>query len=115
MIENCTFCQIVAGSTSAEIVYKDELVTAFRDQQPAAPVHILIIPNRHITSLNRITDEDKELLGHLLIVARRLAEQKQISQGGYRLILNTGPDAGQSVFHLHIHLMGGQRLAGLTR
>lgn len=115
MVENCIFCQIVAGSSTAEVVYTDEQVTAFRDRQPAAPVHILIVPNRHITSLNRISDEDEGLLGHMLIVARRLAEQTQISQDGYRLILNTGPDAGQSVFHLHIHLMGGRRLVGLTR
>ncbi len=115
MVENCIFCQIVAGSAAAEIVHKDEQVTAFRDRHPAAPVHILIVPNRHITSLNRITEEDEGLLGHMLVIARQLAEQNQISQDGYRLILNTGPDAGQSVFHLHIHLMGGRPLIGMTR
>lgn len=112
MVENCIFCQIIAGSTPADIVYKDEQVTAFRDQHPAAPIHLLIVPNRHITSLNRISEEDDALLGHLIIVARRLAEQNQISQSGYRLVLNTGSDAGQSVFHLHVHLLGGRALGG---
>ncbi len=128
MAENCIFCQIVAGKAPAEIVYQDNLVTAFRDQRSAAssgvngpacgdaaaPVHILIVPNRHITSLNRITEADEALLGHLFIVARKLAEQKAISQDGYRFIVNTGPDAGQTIFHLHAHLMGGRRLPGLT-
>jgi histidine triad (HIT) family protein len=115
MSENCIFCQIVAGNTSGEIIYQDDLVTAFRDQHPSAPVHLLIIPNRHITSLNRISEEDEGLLGHLLIVARKLAEQNHISQSGYRFMINTGADAGQSVFHLHAHLMGGHPLPGFTR
>lgn len=115
MVENCIFCQIVAGNATAEVVYQDDQVTAFRDQHPAAPIHLLIVPNRHITSLNRISEEDEALLGHLIVVARRLAEQNQISQSGYRLILNTGPDAGQTIFHLHLHLMGGRQLTGLTR
>lgn len=115
MIENCIFCQIVAGNATAEVVYQDDQATAFRDQHPAAPVHLLIVPNRHITSLNRISEADEALLGHLIVVARRLAEQNQISQSGYRLIWNTGPDAGQSVFHLHLHLMGGRQMTGLTR
>ncbi|RPJ45396.1 MAG: histidine triad nucleotide-binding protein [Chloroflexi bacterium] len=115
MSENCIFCQIVAGKAPGEIVYKDEQVTAFRDQQPAAPVHLLIVPARHITSLNRISEADEGLLGHLIIVARKLAEKFLISQSGYRFIINTGPDAGQTVFHLHAHLMGGKPLSGLKR
>ncbi len=114
MAENCIFCQIVAGKAPGEIVYQDEQVTAFRDQRSAAPVHLLIVPNRHITSLNRIREEDEALLGHLFIVARRLAEQNHISQDGYRFIVNTGPNAGQTVFHLHAHLMGGRPLPGLA-
>lgn len=112
MTENCIFCQIVARQTPTEIVYQDEQVTAFQDHHPAAPVHVLIVPNRHITSLNRISESDEALLGHLVVVARKLAENYHISQSGYRLILNTGADAGQSVFHLHYHLLGGKSLPG---
>lgn len=115
MSENCPFCRIVAGETTAKIIYQDDLVTAFEDVQPAAPVHVLIVPNRHITSLNRITPEDEGLLGRLLIAARKLAEQYNISQDGYRLQLNTGEYAGQTVFHLHLHLLGGARLPAFTR
>ncbi len=115
MTENCIFCQIVAGSITADILYTDEQVTAFRDQHPAEPVHILIVPNRHITSLNRINEEDEALMGHLIITARRLAEQQKVSQSGYRVVINTGADAGQSVFHIHVHLMGGRPLSRLTR
>ncbi len=115
MTENCIFCQIAAGKAPGNIVYQDELVTAFPDQRPAAPVHLLIVPNRHITSLNRISEEDETLLGRILIVARRLAEQKNISQNGYRIVINTGAEAGQTIFHLHAHLMGGQDLPGLPR
>lgn len=114
MTENCIFCKIIRGNLPAEIVYRDEQVTAFRDQHPAAPVHLLIVPNRHITSLNDASDGDEAVLGHIPVVARMLAAQENIHESGYRLILNTGPDAGQSVFHLHFHLMGGQRLGRLT-
>jgi histidine triad (HIT) family protein len=115
MSENCVFCQIVAGKATGEIVYQDDQVTAFRDQRPAAPVHLLLVPNRHIASLNRISEEDEALLGHLMIVASQLAEQNHISQSGYRFFINTGSDAGQTIFHLHAHLMGGRQLPGLTR
>lgn len=115
MTEQCIFCQIVARRLPAGVVYQDEQVTAFQDRVPAAPIHLLIVPNQHIASLNSIHEEDEALLGHLMIVARKLAEQYSISQSGYRLILNTGADAGQSVLHLHYHLVGGQRLPVLTR
>ena len=115
MSENCIFCQIVAGKAPGDIVYQDDLVSAFPDLHPAAPVHLLIVPKRHITSLNRINEEDERLLGHLIIVARRLAEKHNISQNGYRFIINTGAEAGQTIFHLHAHLIGGQVLPGLKR
>jgi histidine triad (HIT) family protein len=114
MPENCVFCQIIARQVPAEIVYQDDLATAFMDLHPAAPVHLLIVPNIHITSLNQITEEDANLLGYLLVIGRKLAEQYQVSQSGYRLLINTGADAGQTVFHLHLHLLGGQRLSGLS-
>jgi histidine triad (HIT) family protein len=115
MVENCIFCRIIAGNIPTEIVYRDDLVSVFHDQHPAAPVHLLVVPNRHITSLNRITEEDEGLLGHLIITARRLAEQLNISQSGYRLLVNTGNDAGQTVFHLHLHILGGEPLPRFTR
>lgn len=115
MVENCIFCQIVGGTAQTDIIYKDELVTAFHDRHPASPVHLLIVPNRHVPSLNNTGEEDEQLLGHIINVARRLAEQFQISQSGYRLLLNTGSDAGQTIFHLHLHLMGGRGLPGFTR
>jgi histidine triad (HIT) family protein len=114
MIDSCIFCKIVAGQAPGEIVYRDERVTAFKDVHPAAPVHLLIVPNLHLISLNRINEEDASLLGHMIIIARKLAEQQQVSQNGYRLIFNTGPDAGQTVYHLHLHLLGGERLGGLA-
>ena len=113
MTENCIFCQIVTGKAPGNIVYQDELVSAFPDQRPAAPVHLLIVPKRHITSLNRISEEDEALLGRIIVVARRLAEQYNISQAGYRFIINTGMESGQTVFHLHAHLIGGQVLPGI--
>jgi histidine triad (HIT) family protein len=86
------------------------LVTAFHDIHPVAPIHILIIPNKHLHSLNSISSEDEPLLGHLFSVACKIAHTEGIEQSGYRLIINTGPDAGQAVFHLHLHLIGGRRM-----
>jgi len=111
MSENCIFCQIAAGQAPAQVVYRDEQVTAFRDIHPAAPVHILIIPNRHIPALTETSAEDQALLGHLLVVARELAEREAIAVNGYRLAINTGADGGQLVYHLHLHLMGGRKFA----
>lgn len=110
MTNSCVFCKVVSGESKAEIVYRDEQATAFRDLHPAAPTHILIVPNKHIESVGALTVEDEPLMGHLFTVARRLAEEEGISKGGYRLITNTGADGGQTVFHLHLHLIGGQRM-----
>jgi len=115
MTDNCIFCKIASGSIPGNIVYQDEQVTAFRDLHPAAPVHVLIIPNRHIISLRDSVEEDQALMGYMLVIARKLAAQEGIDQSGYRVMINTGPDAGQTVFHLHVHLMGGQRLPGFVR
>jgi histidine triad (HIT) family protein len=114
MSGNCIFCQIAAGQAPADILYRDDLVTAFTDQHPAAPVHLLIIPNKHISSINQVNSEDTNLLGHMLVVASDLAEQKNVSSGGFRLVMNTGPNAGQSVDHIHLHLLGGERLSGMN-
>jgi histidine triad (HIT) family protein len=109
MIE-CVFCQIIAGNSSSQILYQDELVSAFRDYRPVAPVHVLIVPNEHIASVNDLTSEDEALMGHLFTVARQLARQEGIDQTGYRLVLNTGWHGGQRVFHLHLHLLGGRQM-----
>jgi histidine triad (HIT) family protein len=106
----CIFCKIIAGKSPAKIVYQDDQATAFRDIHPVAPTHILIVPNQHITSVNEMTAEDESLIGHLFSVARQVAQDEGVDQNGYRLIINNGPHAGQAVFHLHLHLIGGQRL-----
>jgi len=106
----CIFCKIVQNEAPANIVYRDGQVTAFRDIHPAAPTHILIVPNRHIDSVNDLRPEDEALIGHLHTVAGQLAKQEGIAESGYRLITNTGPNAGQTVFHLHLHLLGGGQM-----
>ena len=110
MTDSCVFCRIISDEAKATIVYRDEQVTAFRDSHPAAPTHILIVPNRHIESVGALEAEDEQLVGHLFTVARRLAEEEGIAKGGYRLITNTGANGGQTIFHLHVHLIGGQRM-----
>jgi histidine triad (HIT) family protein len=107
---DCIFCKIVAGEIPSTQVYRDEQVTAFRDINPAAPVHVLIVPNRHIASVNDLTAEDEPLIGHLFSVAKQIAAEEGIAESGYRLIINTGPAGGQVVFHLHLHLLGGHRM-----
>ncbi len=106
-MEPCPFCNIVAGEVPARIVHRDEQCTAFWDIHPQAPVHLLIVPNRHLADLNEAAAEPA-LLGHMLGVAAQLA--RRMIGGGYRLVINTGREAGQSVFHLHLHLLGGRRM-----
>lgn len=106
----CIFCKIIACELPSQIVYRDDQVTAFRDIHPVAPTHVLIVPNDHIASVNELETDHQELVGHMFVVARKIAEQEGISQSGYRAIINTGPDAGQVVFHLHLHVIGGQRM-----
>ena len=110
MDPNCIFCRIVAGEIPSDTIYQDELVTAFRDLHPVAPTHILVVPNKHIASNNEVELADEPVLGRLFTTARRLAEEEGIAADGYRLILNTGPHGGQEVHHLHLHLIGGQKM-----
>jgi histidine triad (HIT) family protein len=110
MTDSCIFCKIVSKEAKAEIVYRDDQVTAFRDIHPVAPTHILLVPNKHIESVGTLGTEDEQLMGHIFTVARKLAEDERIDKGGYRLITNTGANGGQTVFHLHVHLIGGQRM-----
>lgn len=104
------FSKIVAGEIPADIVYKDDLVTAFKDINPNAPVHILIVPNKEIATIDDVTPEDEQVLGHLFTVAKQIAREQGISESGYRLIVNCKSDGGQEVFHLHMHLLGGRKL-----
>lgn len=110
MNPTCIFCKIASGESKATILHHDDLVTAFRDIHPLAPTHVLIVPNEHITSVNGVTPGHEALLGHLFVVARQIAEEENIAEGGYRLIVNTGAHGGQSVFHMHMHLLGGGRM-----
>lgn len=103
----CLFCKIAAQEVPATVVWRDEKALAFRDINPQAPTHILIIPLKHVAGLDEAGEEDRELLGHLLLLARRLADSEGLEQG-YRLVVNNGSGAGQSVFHLHLHLLGGR-------
>jgi histidine triad (HIT) family protein len=106
----CIFCKIAAGEVPAKVAYEDELVMAFHDLDPKAPVHMLIIPKAHVTNVAAVTAEHAAMLGRALVVARRLAEEAGVAASGYRLVVNTHADAGQSVDHLHVHLLGGRRL-----
>jgi len=113
MKPDCIFCRIIAGTAPAEIVYKDDRAIAFLNLHPIAPVHLLIVPIKHIDSVNTSETGDEPVMGHLITVARQLAAENRIAQSGYRLVINTGPNAGQSVFHLHLHLIGGRRIPSL--
>lgn len=106
----CIFCRIVAGEIPAEIVHQDEELVAFRDINPQAPTHILIIPKSHIASMTDLTGKQQALMGRLILLAKELAEKEGISTSGYRLSVSTGADGGQLVPHLHFHLLGGRKL-----
>ena len=108
------FAKIIAGELPADIVHQDDRVTCFRDINPAAPTHILIVPNREIPTVNDLEDADEALAGHMLLTARRLAEREGIAESGYRLILNCNRDGNQEVFHLHMHLLGGRPLGRMV-
>lgn len=104
------FSKIIAKEIPADIVYEDDRVVAFKDINPQAPVHILLIPTKEIPTVNDVTEADEALLGHMFIVAAKIAKEQGIDESGYRLMLNTNKDAGQEVFHLHMHLLGGRNL-----
>lgn len=108
---DCIFCKIAAGSISADVVFSDDDFVAFRDVHPLAPVHVVIIPRRHIASVNDLTEADQGLAGRLILVARKVAEKEKIAASGYRLAINCGPDGTQVVPHIHLHLLGGRRLS----
>jgi histidine triad (HIT) family protein len=108
------FAKIIRGELPSDLVYRDDLVTAFRDINPVAPTHILIVPNQVIATMNHLTEEDEQLAGHMLLVAQRIAKQEGIAEDGYRLIINCNQHGGQEVFHLHMHLVGGRPLGPMV-
>ena len=110
-MSDCLFCGIVEGKIKANVVYQNERVIAFRDISPKAPVHILIIPRKHVISVLDVEASDHALVGEIFQVAGRLAREQGIADSGFRVVVNSGPDAGQSVFHLHYHLIGGRQMA----
>lgn len=108
---DCLFCKIVKGGVPADVVYRDDKVVGFNDINPQAPQHVLIIPQKHISTINELDPEDNELVGHMVQTAKILAKDMNIAEEGYRLVLNCNSGAGQTVFHIHAHLMGGRRFA----
>jgi histidine triad (HIT) family protein len=108
MQQACLFCRIIGHDTAAEFVHEDDLVVAFKDLRPQAPVHLLVVPRKHISTLNDLVPEDNALVGQIFQVAKKLAMQSNIHQKGYRTIFNVNAGAGQSVYHIHLHLLGGR-------
>ena len=109
MNTDCLFCKIIAGEIPTELVYEDEFCVAFNDIDPQAPIHILIIPREHIASLNEAYEYHKEVLGHMMLRAADIAQVNGCDKNGYRLVVNTNRDGGQTVFHIHLHLLGGRQ------
>ncbi len=107
---DCLFCAVAKGEIPADIVYQDEQVVAFRDISPQAPTHILVIPKRHISTINDITEADTNLLGHIVLTAKNCADAEGLAEDGYRLVFNCNNAGGQAVYHIHLHLLGGRQM-----
>lgn len=107
----CLFCRVVAKEVPSRIVYEDDQVVAFQDINPQAPTHLLVVPKRHLDHLLEIEERDVALLGHLILLVNRLARERRLAQSGYRVVINCGADGGQTVAHLHLHLLGGRPMA----
>jgi histidine triad (HIT) family protein len=108
---DCIFCKIVNGDIPADFIYQDESVLAFRDINPQAPTHILIIPKKHIERISDIDIEDADLVSKMVLAAKKIAQDESISESGFRLVFNNNKDAGQEVFHIHLHLLGGRKFS----
>jgi histidine triad (HIT) family protein len=108
MNEDCLFCKIIAGAIPSDEVFEDDVCIAFNDISPQAPTHILVIPREHFASLDKAEKNHTETLGHLLLTAAEIARDKGFAEDGYRVVINTNSDGGQTVFHLHVHLLGGR-------
>ncbi|WP_195510252.1 histidine triad nucleotide-binding protein [Clostridium tyrobutyricum] len=109
-MEDCIFCKIINGEIPSQKIYEDELVLSFKDISPGAPVHVLIIPKKHIGSINVLTEEDSKIIAHIFLIAKDIAKKLGIDEQGYRIVSNTGEDGGQTVPHVHFHLLGGRSL-----
>jgi histidine triad (HIT) family protein len=107
MSEHCIFCDILNKKAPADIVYEDDLVIVFKDIRPQAPVHLLVVPHKHIRSINELADEDRNLVAHMIFVGKEQARQNNINKSGYNLLFNVESGGGQVIFHLHLHLIGG--------
>ena len=107
---DCLFCKIINKEIPSDLVHQDDLVTVFKDINPAAPVHLLIVPNKHISSVIEMEEEDEVVMGKLFSTARKVSEELGINHSGYRLIINNGPDGRQEIHHLHMHLLGGGKM-----
>ena len=112
-MEQSIFEKILVGEISSEIIYEDDYVFAINDINPVARIHILVIPKKRINTLNQMNEEDTTLLGHMVLVAKNLAKEQKIDDTGYRILMNTNSDAGQTVYHIHLHLIGGEELKGI--
>jgi histidine triad (HIT) family protein len=113
MTDNCLFCKIANKQIPAELVYEDDQVMAFKDISPQAPVHQLVIPKQHITTLNDLNLDHRDLVGHMVLTATQLAAEQNLSTTGFRLIMNCNQDGGQTIYHIHLHLLGGRQLTRL--
>ena len=109
-MSDCLFCKILDGEIPCDRVYEDDHVIAFRDMNPQAPTHILVIPRKHISTVNDLTADDKNIVGEMMLAAQAIAKQEGIEESGYRLIMNCNEGAGQTVFHIHLHILGGRRM-----
>jgi len=109
-MDSCLFCKISRKELTAKIVYENETIIAFRDIRPQAPVHILIIPKKHIATINDLEEEDKAIVGEIFLIAKQIAKSENLSERGYRLVFNCNRDAGQEIYHIHLHLLGGRQL-----
>ena len=109
MSEQCIFCDILNKKAPAEIVYEDDLVIVFKDIRPQAPVHLLVVPNKHIRSINELEEDDRSLVAHMIFVGKEMARQNSINKSGYNLLFNVERGGGQVIFHLHLHLIGGYK------
>ena len=112
-MEQSIFEKILVGEISSEIIYEDDFVFAINDINPIARIHILVIPKKKIDTLNQMNEEDTTLLGHMVLVAKNLAKEQKIDDTGYRILMNTNSDAGQTIYHIHLHLIGGEELKGI--
>ena len=112
-MEQSIFEKILVGEISSEIIYEDDFVFAINDINPVARIHILVIPKKRIDTLNQMNEEDTALLGHMILVAKNLAKEQKIDDTGYRILMNTNSDAGQTIYHIHLHLIGGEELKGI--